>query len=129
MATSSSTGLVSERQRRKKLSLFYTVPLQMSNPVWYIIGMIIKKNWRIRTRNLTSNRIYSQVIFDATHEEALKIALADHPNSVMQSVEPGGDEIWIDPDNEQPPFHAKRPDFRKGWESQLAQFTLPPLPV
>ena len=101
----------------------------MSNPVWYIIGMIIKKNWRIRTRNLTSNRIYSQVVFDATHEEALKIALADHPNSVMQSVEPGGDETWIDPDNEQPIFHAKRPDFRKDWERQLAQFTLPPLPV
>ena len=101
----------------------------MSYPLCYNVCMIIKKNWRIRTRNLTSDHIYSQVIFDATHEEALKIALADHPNSVMQSVEPGGDEIWIDPDNEQLPFHAKRRAFRKDWERQLAQFTLPPLPV
>ena len=101
----------------------------MSYLVCYTMCMIVKKNWRIRTRNLTSGHVHAQVIFNSTHEEALKIALADHPNSVMQSGEPGGDEIWIDQvfSGLRPHFHAKRPAFRKEWEKHTVE--LPPLPV
>ena len=46
------------------------------------------QHWTIRTHNVTHDTYCYSVYSDMTKEEAIRIALADHPNSVENGAWP-----------------------------------------